>query len=137
MLNIEANRFLRSCQKGSLLSSQQSFLELPRRQILSHLVHNLLVPSFMIFFSPNQDVRVLRQMPLRNSSTLYLFCHLYQPEMWSCQVMTVLFDRTHFHKTNLTDNNTLFVSNLSLMASKLFCSVAKTYVRGAILLGFV
>ena len=66
MLNIEAKRFLRSFQKDS---SQESFLELPRQQILSHLVYNLSVPSFG-FFSPSQDVSVLRQMALKNSSTL-------------------------------------------------------------------
>jgi len=51
--------------------------------------------------------------------------------------MTVLFHRMHFHKTILTDNSMLFVSNLLLMTSKLFRSAAKTYVKLAILLGVV
>lgn len=133
--NSEANIPKRPCQKQTpCFLPTATFLDLPRSQILIHLIYNLLEPSF-IGSSLKQDVRVIRKMPFRNSSTLHSFCSLYRPDLCSCQVMTVLFDRTHFHKTILTDNNMLFVSNLLLKASKLFCSVAKTYVKVAIPLG--
>lgn len=134
--NIKANRCQRDLIRNRLPAffPTATFLDLPRSQILIHLIYNPWEPSFT-GSSQNQDVRVIRQMPLRNSSTLYSVCSLHQPDLRSCQVMTVLFDRTHFHKAILTDNNMLFVSNLLLKAPKLFRSVAKTYVKVAILLG--